>query len=318
MAIRMRGSILVSVTLLLLSTAALAQPTHPGHQPDGTFVGPDGTVYASQRAFVEAGRVCATRDGDIDHRALAGAATNARRPVAVDPAPTQAPGSVTIATYVHVISRVDGTGNIPESWIAAQIDVLNLAYAGLDGGGGADTAYRFVLAGITRTANESWYAAGPGSLAEAQMKAALRVGGPDTLNFYTNGGGGYLGWATFPSSYSSDPDDDGIVCYWASLPGSSYEPYNLGDTATHEIGHWLGLYHTFQGGCSKNNDYLIDTPAERSSAFGCPAGRDTCRSAGLDPIENFMDYTDDACMYRFTTGQWGRMDVMWGAYRSSL
>ncbi|HEY0593280.1 MAG TPA: zinc metalloprotease, partial [Thermoanaerobaculia bacterium] len=291
MAIRVRGSLLVSVILVLLSAAALAQPSHPGRQPDGTFVGPDGTVYASQRAFVEAGKVCATRDGDIDHRDLSGGATNAAKPVATDPPPTNDPGSITIATYVHVVSKVDGTGNIPESWITAQIDVLNNAYAGIDGAGGANTAYRFILAGVTRTVNESWYTAAPGSQAEAEMKAALRVGGAATLNIYTNSGAGYLGWATFPSSYRSQPAEDGVVCYWASLPGSSFEPYNLGDTATHEVGHWLGLYHTFQGGCQKKNDYVIDTPAERTSAFDCIA-RDTCPSPGLDPIENFMDYTD--------------------------
>ncbi|OJT19645.1 zinc metalloprotease [Archangium sp. Cb G35] len=224
-------------------------------------------------------------------------------------------GSITINTYAHVINKGTGisNGDIPDTMIANQMAVLNAAYA--------NTPFRFNLVATTRTTNSTWYTAGPDTTAEAAMKNALRQGTADDLNMYfSSPGGGLLGWATFPNWYAGAPKDDGVVILNSSLPGGSAAPYNLGDTGTHEVGHWLGLYHTFQGGCAKSTtnggDYVSDTPAEKSAAFGCPTGRDTCNTTGLDPITNFMDYTDDACMDRFSAGQIARMDSFWSTYRA--
>jgi hypothetical protein len=230
----------------------------------------------------------------------------------VDPSMNARAGTpINIPVYWHVVNNGSGVsnGDITDKMISDQIAVLNAAFAPM--------SVSFTLAGVDRTTNSSWYANCYGS-AESAMKAALRKGSADDLNIYScNPSGGILGYATFPSSYSSQPTKDGVVILYSSVPGGSAAPYNLGDTGTHEVGHWMGLYHTFQGGCSGNGDYVSDTPAEKSPAYGCPVGRDTCRSkAGLDPITNFMDYTDDSCMDRFSGGQDSRMDAQWAAYRA--
>jgi hypothetical protein len=223
-----------------------------------------------------------------------------------------APGSITVPVYFHVINigNTLAQGNVPESQLNDQIAVLNAAYAG--------TPFVYTIAGIDRTNNADWYVMSPGSSAEKQAKKALRKGGAESLNLYTaNPGGGLLGWATFPSSYASQPKNDGVVVLYTSLPGGSAVPYDEGDTATHEIGHWQGLYHTFQGSCTAQNDSVSDTPAERTAAYGCPVNRDSCPGkAGLDPTTNFMDYVDDSCMFEFTPDQTTRMDQMHQQYRS--
>ncbi|HEY8143143.1 MAG TPA: zinc metalloprotease [Kofleriaceae bacterium] len=229
------------------------------------------------------------------------------------------PGSVTIPVWFHVIrsGTTVSQGNVPASRINQQIAVMNDAFAGLTGGKETDTPFRFQLAGTTRTTNSSWYNSCDSSSIESQMKSALRRGGAETLNIYScNPGSGLLGWATFPSWYEGDPLSDGVVILDQSVPGGNAAPYDEGDSATHEVGHWLGLYHTFQGGCALPGDSVGDTPAEADAAFGCPAAStNTCPSAGRDPVKNFMDYVDDACMFEFSKGQSNRMDKQYTRYR---
>ncbi len=220
-------------------------------------------------------------------------------------------GSVTIPVYFHVINKGTGVsnGDLTSAMVTDSINVLNAAYA--------NTPFKFSLVETTRTTNSTWYNTCDQSSTETAMKTALRRGTADDLNVYScNPGGGLLGWATFPNWYAGNPKDDGVVILYSSVPGGTAAPYNEGDTLTHEVGHWAGLYHTFQGGCAKSGDYVSDTPGEQSAAYGCPAGRDTCRDTGVDPIENFMDYTDDFCMDRFSAGQSARMDSAWTTYRA--
>ena len=222
-------------------------------------------------------------------------------------------GSVTIDVYMHVITDSNNNGALSANEINAQMDVLNDAYS--------NTPFKFNLVSTNYVANDAWYTVAFGSAEEAEMKAALRQGDASDLNFYAaNVGDGLLGWATFPSSYASNPVNDGVIVLNSSFPGGSAAPYNEGDTGTHEVGHWLGLYHTFQGGCNGDGDFVADTPAEKSPAYGCPVGRDSCprgkNAEGLDPIFNFMDYTDDSCMNEFTQGQTLRADELSFTFRN--
>jgi hypothetical protein len=219
-----------------------------------------------------------------------------------------------IPVYFHVVNQGAGVanGDLTTQMINDQMNVLNAAFA--------SSGWSFNLVTVTRTTNATWYNGCYGA-SETAMKSALRQGSADDLNIYScNPSGGILGYATFPSSYTSAPAKDGVVLLHSSVPGGSAAPYNLGDTGTHEVGHWMGLYHTFQGGCARQankGDLVGDTPAEKSPAYGCPGGRDSCPTiAGADPITNFMDYTDDACMFQFSVGQGDRMDAQFTAYRA--
>jgi Pregnancy-associated plasma protein-A len=224
--------------------------------------------------------------------------------------------ATTIDVHFHVINAGPSLaeGNISDATVRRQVDVLDSTFGGSRGG--VATPFSFELASIDRTTNAEWFNMGYGSRAEREAKQALHRGGADDLNIYSVEGAGFLGWATFPSSFGGKPLLDGVVIAFGSVPGGSIENFDLGFTATHEVGHWLGLFHTFQNGCSIKNDEVADTPAQGGPSSGCPVGADTCRLPGLDPIHNYMDYSDDACYTEFTAGQSERMTDQFVHYRA--
>ncbi len=325
-----KGKARVSALLagVLLSGAGSAQ----GPDAEG-FSGPfrvGNHTWESRQAFIDSGARCGTKPlaaeealrveqrlGPLVQRALdARGGIQFKKPS--NPGggggsgggggePPPPPVSPNISVHFHVIHDGD-IGRLTAQQVSNQIGVLSTAFGG--------AGWTFTLVNTTYTDNATWFGGIGSSTIEQQVKTALRVGDAKVLNVYSaNPGGGLLGWATFPSSYSTNPTRDGVVILYSTVPGGDAYPYNLGDTLTHEVGHWLGLYHTFQGGCN-GGDGVADTNAERSAAYGCPIGRDSCtRYSGPDPITNYMDYTDDACMFEFTTQQDARMEAAWVTYR---
>jgi len=154
------------------------------------------------------------------------------------------------------------------------------------------------------------------------MKEGFRYGEANVLNIWTVGfkegnGAGLLGYATFPSDYEMAPQLDGVVLLFSTMPNVTETPYNQGQTLTHEVGHWAGLYHTFEGGCKGKGDYIADTPAQRQPTYGCPGSApSSCPGEEGDLINNFMNYSDDVCMEGFTPGQITRIQTQLRTFRN--
>jgi hypothetical protein len=292
---KLRFPMVAAFTLALFAASnALALTTNPFGHP------------APPRPATHMLRNCATPEPTLNELDQVGTALS----LFIGENAVSATGNIKVAFHV-IYNPTTGEGNIPQSQIDAQIAKLNSDYAG--------TGFTFTLASVDRTGNRKWFGMTPGTGNETQAKNTLAITPATRFNVYTaKPGQGLLGWATFPWSYAETSKNHGVVMHYASVPGGSLVPYNLGRTLVHEAGHYLGLYHTFQGGCVAPGDQVDDTPFEASPAFGCPVNRNTCAQAGNDPTSNFMDYTDDPCMFVFSAGQTTRMQAAVGQYKPSL
>ena len=257
-----------------------------------------------------------------------------------------APPTYVIPVVVHIVHQ-GGAENISDLQVKSQIYALNRDFANQlsYGSPAVNTTIQFCLAtqlppgspvvwsttpGITRDnspeTNHTY-----GSLAsENALKAISYLPAANYLNIWVvktiaGGGGGVAGYGTFPGM--SPPTRDGIVMRYDCFGSNSTPyggPYTLlpgnadGKILAHEAGHYLNLLHTFHNGCSAPGDQVSDTPPEQVNRTGCPSPVPSSCTAALDPVENFMDYTNDACRFAFTTGQTSRMITAIATYRSVL
>lgn len=227
-----------------------------------------------------------------------------------------------INVYVHnVYGSHAGERDLGSAAIKAMISNLNRDYSHGEASYAPYTRYRFVLAGIQVVRSDAFYHADPDSSTAHYWHRRLRQGTKRDLNVYLvdmspyGQNNGLLGYSSFPWDYAQRPGQDGVNVNPESLPGRKLTHYNEGDTATHEVGHWLGLLHPFQNECKTPNDGVNDT-APQAVLNGCPKPAATCLlQSGKSNPGNYMQYTYDSCMVAFTNGQVDRMDLMWARYR---
>jgi hypothetical protein len=225
-------------------------------------------------------------------------------------------GIIEIPVVFNVLYKTNAQ-NVSLAQLQSQIDVLNEDYAGTNADHNQTSTYnnvkagdisvRFVLDQVKRksTTKSSW------TTNDAMKKNAQGIAptSPATkLNIWVcNLSGGILGYAQFPGGNSAT---DGVVLddNATGRTGTAAAPFNKGRTATHEVGHWLNLRHIW-GDATCGNDQVGDTPLHNAANFGCPSAghRSTCTGTPIEMTMNYMDYTDDACMYMFSLGQRTRM-----------
>lgn len=224
----------------------------------------------------------------------------------------------------HVI-HAGGVGDVTDRQIDAQLEVLNTKLGPL--------GYRFIRHSISRTDDANWQRMIDGEQTEVDAKTKLGIDHRQALNFYIAIPRYWnrertevliaLGLASLPwwiGDGVHNPQLDGVSVHYSTLPGAAASSFDRGYTATHEVGHWIGLLHTFHGGgalaqdsndgCLPPGDEVSDTPYERAPYFGPGVGIDClaattsqCPAGGFNPITNYMNYADDRCMSEWTTGQ---------------
>ena len=225
-------------------------------------------------------------------------------------------GVLEIPVVFNVLYRTS-VENISQAQLQSQIDVLNADFRAENTDYNSSNPYnsvrsginvRFVLDNVVRksTTKTTW---GTNDAMKKTASGGIAPTSPTTkLNYWVcNIGGGILGYAQFPGGSSTT---DGVVIdsKYTGTMGTATAPFNKGRTATHEVGHWMNLRHIW-GDATCGSDLVADTPTHNTANYGIPAAghKSTCSGTPLEMYMNYMDYTDDAGMYMFSSGQTARM-----------
>jgi hypothetical protein len=262
---------------------------------------PAAAVTAQEAA--DEGEICGTPEWSVEAAASVESVIRSLRPAAERPA-----WSIPVA--FHVLHS-GGEGDVADSRIGEQIGSMNCAFGG--------TGFSFRLLRIDRTDHDTWYRTCAAQ--EAAVKGALAVDPTHVLNLYScdyRVGSNIGGMARYPWDFPEASVMHGAMLNHMLVVGSSLPNYNVrGHSVVHEVGHYLGLWHTFQGGCS-DGDLVADTPAQAAGLRDCRSGfNDTCPAPGLDDTLNFMNWGND-CRDHFTPGQAERMRSVVGSLKPGL
>lgn len=310
---KLASVVLMAIGAVALATAAFGTPpvSAPADRSVDTSAaipGLEGPVSRMQRRADDTGSpdiFAPSLDQAFKQSGLQGRLESSRGAASASP--------LEINVVFHVLSGPRSEGDLSDALLQEQMSVLNDAYR--------SAGFHFNLSEVHRYPGSPFFSGGcfPTTEEGLRMKSELAIDPARFVNIYTcRLDLPYIaGYGTLPNEYPEADPRHGVVVDYGAFPGSP-APLSLGHTLVHELGHYLGLLHTFQGGCAEPGDDVSDTHAEAGPAYGCLIGRDSCPQEGADPISNFMDYSDDTCTDNFTALQGARMQTLVAIYRPGL